>query len=850
MGIKGIYPELGPCKRVSLSKLAGDCLESKKRPYRIAVDIAIWQFQNQAARGLCLDALEFFTSPHSFSSVNGLRSGGTNPAIRTLFYRLVRLLATPIQPIFVFDGPHKPVFKRNKRSGRGDGVAIAMAKRLIRLFGFPIHDAPGEAEAECALLQRHGIVDAVLSEDVDTIMFGCTKTLRNWSAESKTTKTPTHVSLYDVYDMKLEDVGLDREGMVLVALMSGGDYLPDGIPGCGVKVACEAAKAGFGKSICRLKASDEAGIRQWRSELMYELETNEQKFFRTKHKKLAIPDDFPNIEILRYYTHPVVSPKSSLKAIKHRLRRKRDIQLEALREFTRETFDWDYRIGAIKFVRVLAQALLVQKITKDAAAAAQHIKSITGRRTHFSTDSTPELRVSYIPEELVPIDVNDEVEEDIQHARSALALNSDDEFENAEGAVEGTTPKVFDITKPDLAWVLEGLIKTSIPSVFQQWQDKLRAKSVKDSPTKKATKKKKKKSKSGVEHSTKASSADMPRGALDRYVKTTKKASSATQKIPTRRLRRRLLACATPSKQSSPSPSSSPPSSSPATSKTKSRSNRKSPVEHVSPTLQVIDSSPSYTPRSPKIQKQPEAIYISSSPPAAPVSSPPASPSPRRLPSNAAAPLLSQPDKVSGTIRPNSQSNRSHVLKDSMVSKTWRTSRPSPKNIPGQKPGLIGKPVAGGSVLKQSSMHTFVTKSNKSSASGSALIASGSIRSGHERTALLDNADGDDGGDSDLEPLSALMQATSSSSAKEASSLRATSSALVRDQDDECRQTGSSPKKKMLRPCVSAPGFYEEIELGEEERDVQLAMAAAEAAAGSRASRPIRWSDVSIIDLT
>jgi len=34
-------------------------------------------------------------------------------------------------------------------------------------------------------------------------------------------------------------VGLDRDGMVLIAMMSGGDYLPAGVPGCGPKIAAE-----------------------------------------------------------------------------------------------------------------------------------------------------------------------------------------------------------------------------------------------------------------------------------------------------------------------------------------------------------------------------------------------------------------------------------------------------------------------------------------------------------------------------------------------------------------------------------------------------------------------------------
>lgn len=150
-------------------------------------------------------------------------------------------------------------------------------------------------------------------------MFGCTRTMRNWSAEGKGTR-PTHVSMYDVDELNMANLGLDREGMVLVALMSGGDYIPEGVPGCGPKVACEAAKAGYGKSLCQLRASDTDGLRQWKASLMHELQTNESKYFRIRHKSLTIPEDFPNMEVLRYYTHPVVSPESMLNVIRQKLR--------------------------------------------------------------------------------------------------------------------------------------------------------------------------------------------------------------------------------------------------------------------------------------------------------------------------------------------------------------------------------------------------------------------------------------------------------------------------------------------------------------------------------------------------
>lgn len=500
--ILSIYKEIGAGKRVSLCKLAIDHLERTGQPLRIAIDFAIWSFQAQAARG------------------------GANPAIRTLFYRLVRLLSLSIVPVLVFDGPNKPKFKRNKRSrGPGDSVSVAMAKRLVNLFGFHIHDAPGEAEAECALLQQQGIVDAVLSEDVDTIMFGCTLTLRNWSSEgTRTAKTPTHVSVYDARESGQGETGLDREGMVLVALMSGGDYIPEGVPGCGIKVACEAAKAGFGKRLCRIKRSDQDALREWREDLMRELRTNESRLFRTKHKALTIPDEFPSMEVLRYYTHPVVSQAEAVERLKRQLPSRREIDIPGLRAFTAETFDWVCKIGAVKFIRVLAPGLLNQALmdlsnkqlesdNPDVRESVESklVKSIKLRRTHFSTDGTPELRISYIPNDVVGVDLEAEEDEVTStYGRSGLALNSDDEADEQIEDTEEGPKKVFDPLQADLVWVPERVAKLGVPLAVEDWEGNQRAKQLAKGARKVPAKTARKKA------------SDMPAGALDQYVKSTK----------------------------------------------------------------------------------------------------------------------------------------------------------------------------------------------------------------------------------------------------------------------------------------------------------------------------------------
>ncbi|KAK3298028.1 uncharacterized protein B0H64DRAFT_340108 [Chaetomium fimeti] len=611
MGIKGIYKEIGPGNRISLCKLAIDTLEQTGRPLRLAIDFSIWQYQVQAARG------------------------GANPAIRTLFYRLVRLLGHAIHPIFVFDGPNKPAFKRNKRSsGRGDAVARAMAKRLIRLFGFAMHDAPGEAEAECALLEQQGVVDAVLSEDVDTIMFGCRKTLRNWSAEgTKGSKTPTHVSMYDAAAVAAGTSKLDREGMVLVALMSGGDYLPEGVPGCGVKVACEAARGGFGRDLCRIKKADGDGLAAWKARLLHELRTNESGIFRTRHKALDIPESFPNMEILRYYTHPVVSQKATVQRLKSGFPPASGVDVVGLREFTRETFDWAFKIGAVKLIRVLAPSLMVQQFLDRSMSADTHddnldlkqkeesalVKAISSKRAHFSTDATLEVRVSFVPANIVKLDLGQEPEEEVEaFGRSGIALNSDDEFDEDAGEELGSeqpkssAKKPFDPLQPDLVWIPATLAKLGIPLTVEDWEGKQRlkeqrvaAKGTRQPRTKKA---------------------GMPDGALDKYVKVTKNVVSSTAKdVP----------CLEPA--SSPLRTSSqrnppPPKGRSKQSKKTSTSSQAKPFADINPwTLANSQLSPRVTKSlsttasqaQPKPSSVREAILISSSPvaPASPETS-------------------------------------------------------------------------------------------------------------------------------------------------------------------------------------------------------------------------------------
>lgn len=504
---ESIYKEIGNGEEIALAKLAVKHLEDTGRPFRIAIDISIWQFQIQSGKG------------------------GKNPALRTLYYRLLRLLALSIQPLFVFDGPHRPPFKRGRMVAPGAAcLPNFLTKELLKRFGFPYHTAQGEAEAECALLQNENIVDAVLSEDVDTMMFGCKMTMRNWTAPGKRgNKSPTHVNVYTSESTKMEK-GLDSEGMILVALMSGGDYIPAGVPGCGVKTACEAARAGFGRDLCQISKDDVDGIKQWRERLEHEFQTNESKFFHRKPKIKKIPETFPDRAVWGYYTHPAVSPIETVVRLRDEISWDIGVNVPELRIFVSDAFEWQYLSGAKKFVRGLAPALLPHQLSErsrgiatdcddlEAKATAEDklVKTICGRRNHWDVGGEPELRIAYIPIDIVGLDLDAEekdVSQDYGQGASGdeyPASEGDETKDRSKSPTKGRGPSIYDPTQVEKIWILETHLKLGVPLLVETWEEEMR------DPKKFASRKVREKAKMTTSKSI------MEVGALDQHVKITK----------------------------------------------------------------------------------------------------------------------------------------------------------------------------------------------------------------------------------------------------------------------------------------------------------------------------------------
>ena len=155
-----------------------------------------------------------------------------------------------------------------------DYEKIRLIKDLFSALRVPYHEAPGDAEAECVQLHREGIVDAVWTEDSDALMFGCDFLIRDYrvpKAKGDTGRAPENTeksgTLVRVTRNKQSFNAhiLDREGLVLFAMLVGGDYDTKGLPGCGPSKALRAVKAGLGMTLCQCQSKRD--LQSWRLSL-------------------------------------------------------------------------------------------------------------------------------------------------------------------------------------------------------------------------------------------------------------------------------------------------------------------------------------------------------------------------------------------------------------------------------------------------------------------------------------------------------------------------------------------------------------------------------------------------------
>lgn len=242
---------------------------------RIPFPIFVHEFINQYGRTprIAIDAYMFvFQSSHS--NLQGVEREN-DIQIRNIISKLMYLTLLNVSYVVVFDGRYKPQKLRHSEDVLSisydhqlnefqriafenenyteESPCTPLISRLCEIFRTNKIDfiqAPGEAEAECAMLQKFGIVDFVLTKDTDVFVFGATKVLRNFSRSEQDVAVPNNsTSTKDYYvtpvDMTrvTQETGLDYQRLILIATLRGGDY-SNGVNNIGITRASRIALCG------------------------------------------------------------------------------------------------------------------------------------------------------------------------------------------------------------------------------------------------------------------------------------------------------------------------------------------------------------------------------------------------------------------------------------------------------------------------------------------------------------------------------------------------------------------------------------------------------------------------------
>lgn len=193
-----------------------------------------------------------------------------------LFYRNVALLAEGIRLIYVFDGEYhvlkgrtheirndakenaKVKYEQAVEDGdieamgkyaRGfvklDEEMISEGKELLEAMGISVVQAPGEGEMQAAEFVKSGQAYAVGSQDYDALAVGGRRLIQNLTL-SKKRKTPSgfvYIAPEIIeYEKVLNELDIDGDQFICLAILVGTDFNPGGVKGIGPKKALALVK--------------------------------------------------------------------------------------------------------------------------------------------------------------------------------------------------------------------------------------------------------------------------------------------------------------------------------------------------------------------------------------------------------------------------------------------------------------------------------------------------------------------------------------------------------------------------------------------------------------------------------
>ena len=205
------------------------------------------------------------------------KNGKITSHLSGLFYRNINLLQEGIKPIYIFDGippklkqteiekrretkriaeqkyeeakGKKDIAEMKKYSGRFVKITneiIQQSKNLLEALGIPVIQAPSEGEAEAAVLARAKKVWAAASQDYDALLYATPYLVRNL-VSARRRKMPS--GLYAEvkpelieFQQVLNQLQIDGDQLICLAILVGTDYNPGGILGIGQKKALEIVR--------------------------------------------------------------------------------------------------------------------------------------------------------------------------------------------------------------------------------------------------------------------------------------------------------------------------------------------------------------------------------------------------------------------------------------------------------------------------------------------------------------------------------------------------------------------------------------------------------------------------------
>ena len=193
-----------------------------------------------------------------------------------LFSRTTRLMSHGIKLAFVFDGK-PPELKQKEREKRKtakqealklyeeakkkedieamkkyaartsilDKEMVKESKELITALGLPVVQAPSEGEAQVAKIVNDKNAYAGVSEDFDSLLYGIPRLVKNLSITGRRRFKAAYVIIKPKIirlSENLNNLGIDQEQLIVLAILIGTDYNPGGIKGIGPKNALKLVK--------------------------------------------------------------------------------------------------------------------------------------------------------------------------------------------------------------------------------------------------------------------------------------------------------------------------------------------------------------------------------------------------------------------------------------------------------------------------------------------------------------------------------------------------------------------------------------------------------------------------------